>query len=154
MGVSMFGAVSWRRANRHGALASLVVSTGVFFWLTWQDFHQLLQWEAMNFGIAILAGFVALAVVSWMTPPESNERLDPFYHRLRTPMYFDEREHLEKPVTEPGHELLFVELFHLRLSEGLGPFYRRFRSDINGLLACFGVVVALIALAKGILYLP
>ncbi len=154
MGVSMFGAVSWRRANRHGAFASLVVSSAIFFWLTWQDFGSLLQWEAANFGIAIVAGFGALAIVSLMTPPEPAKNLDPFYKRLHTPTYFDEATQKEMPVTEPGHELLFVHLFDLRLSEGPGPFYRRFRHDINGLLACFGVVVALIALAKGILYLP
>ena len=154
MGVSMFGAISWRRANRYGAFASLILSSAVFFWLTWQDYQQLLQWEAANFGIAIAVGFVSLAVVSLMTPPESDQRLDPFYKRLRSPMYLDAKTMEEKPVTGPGHELLFVELFNLRLSEGIGTFYRRFRSDINGLLACFGVVVALILLAKGILYLP
>ncbi len=154
MGVSMFGAISWRRANRYGAFASLILSSLVFFWLTWQDYQQLLQWEAANFGIAILVGFVALAVVSLLTPPESGERLSPFYKRLRSPMYLDQETREEKPVTEPGHELLFVELFNLRLGEGMGQFYRRFRNDINGLLACFGVVVALILLAKGILYLP
>jgi Na+/proline symporter len=154
MGVSMFGAISWRRANRYGAFASLIISSAVFFWLTWQDYQQLLQWEAANFGIAILAGFVSLAVVSLATPPEDPRRLDPFYRRLNTPTYFDEKAQEEKPVTEPGHDLLFVHLFNLRLSDGLGAFYRRFQRDINGLVACFGVVVALILLAKGILYLP
>jgi Na+/proline symporter len=154
MGVSMFAAVSWRRANRHGAFASLVISSATFFWLTWQDFHELLKWEAANFGIAILAGFVSLAIVSLLTPPESDASLDPFYKRLRSPTYFDETTQQEQPDTEPGHDLLFVHLFDLRLSEGLVPFYRRFRKDINGLVACFGVVAALILLAKGILYLP
>ena len=50
--------------------------------------------------------------------------------------------------------MLVANLFNLKLGKGLGQFYRRFRVDLNGLaLACL-VVVALIALAKGILYLP
>ena len=154
MGISMFGAISWRRSNRHGAFASLIVSSVVFFWLTWSDYQQLLLWEAANFGIALAAGFASLAVASWLTAPESSVRLDPFYRRLRTPSYFDEASHQEKPVTEPGHDLLFVHLFDLRLGEGLGAFYRRFRADINGLIACFGVVAALILLAKAVLHLP
>jgi hypothetical protein len=40
------------------------------------------------------------------------------------------------------------------LGDGLGAVYRRFRVDLNGLaLACI-VVAALVAMAKGILYLP
>src|SRR5690606_21579315 len=38
MGISMFGAFSWRRANRFGALASLLSSSLVFFWLTWTQY--------------------------------------------------------------------------------------------------------------------
>lgn len=154
MGISLFGAISWQRSNRWGALASLVVSSLTFFWLTWSDFGVLLQWEAMNFGIALAAGFTALVVVSLATPSESAERTGPFYARLNRQTRFDEGRHEEQVVEEEGHELLFVHLFNLRLHEGLGAFYRRFRVDLNGLALSFVVVVALIALAKGILYLP
>jgi Na+/proline symporter len=154
MGISMFGAICWRRSNRYGAFAGLIVSSGVFFRLTYQDFQVLLQWEAVNFGIALTAGFAALWVVSLITPPEPEERITPFYERLNRPMFRDSQSGEERAVSEPGHELLFVHLFDLSLSRGWTNFYRRFRIDINGLLIAFGVVVALIALAKGILYLP
>lgn len=154
MGISLFGAISWRRANRWGALASLVCSSLVFFWLTWGDYGVLLQWEAANFGIALLVGFAALVVVSLATAAESAERTTPFYARLDRATQLDPDTQKEVVVEGEGNELLFVHLFDLRLSEGLGAFYRRFRVDINGLVLSFGVVAALIALAKGLLYLP
>jgi Na+/proline symporter len=154
MGVSMFGAISWRRANRYGAFASLAVSSALFFYLTYQDFGELLRWEAANFGIAILAGFLALAVASLLTKPEPQGALRDFYERLNSASYLDRKTGEEKTLHEPGHDLLFVHLFDLQLSKGWGHFYKRFRVDVNGLLLAFGVVAALIAMAKGILYLP
>ncbi len=154
MGISMFGAISWRRSNRWGALASLVLSSSVFFWLTYTQYGVLLQWEAANFGISMLVGFAALAAVSLLTPPEPKRRLEPFYARLDQVSRWDEATGQEVEVAPEGRELLFVHLFDLRLSEGLGAFYQRFRVDLNGLAIAAGVVVALIALAKGILLLP
>ena len=154
MGISMFGAISWRRANRYGALASLVVSSTLFFYLTHRNFGEWLRWDAENFGWALLAGFVALAVGSWLTPPESREMLDPFYARLNSPNYLDETTGEETPVSEPGHDLLVVHLFDPGLSQGWRHFYQRFRVDINGLVIAFGVVALLLLLAKGVLYLP
>jgi Na+/proline symporter len=166
MGISMFGAISWRRANRHGAFASLLVSCGAFFYLTYQDYlvafaadpqtkvHPFLQWGAANFGIALLAGFVSLAVVSLLTKPEPAPLLDEFYGRLHTSSYLDRSTGKETDAQQSGHDLLFVNLFDLQLSKGWKHFYGRFRVDLIGLLLAFGVVAALIALAKGILYLP
>ena len=89
--------------------------------------------------------------VSVAQPIDAHRRL---VDRLDRVSYLDEATGEEKDSDEPGHDLLFVHLFDLGLSRGLGAFYRRFRVDINGLaLACL-VVVAPIALAKGILYLP
>ena len=150
----MFGAISWRRANRHGAFASLLLSSVLFFYLTYQEFGVLLRWEAANFGVSLLVGFVALVVFSLITKPEDKAALDPFYERLATRSYLVEATGQEKTITEEGHDLLVANLFNLELGKGLGQFYRRFRVDLKGLaLACL-VVVALIALAKGILYLP
>ena len=154
MGISMFGAISWRRANRWGAIASLLVSSTIFFWLTYTQHGVLLQWDAANFGIALLAGFASLAAVSFATPPESRERLQPFYDRLDRASRWDGGTDQEVEDTRPGQDLLFVHLFDLRLGQGIEKFYQRFRTDLNGLAVAAVVVVALIALAKGILWLP
>ncbi len=154
MGISMFGAICWRRSNRWGALASLVVSSMVFFGMTYSQHGVLLQWEASNFGIALLAGFASLAAVSLATRPEPQERLKPFYDRLDRASRWDVETDREADDTRPGQDLLFVHLFDLRLGQGLEKFYQRFRTDLNGLALAAVVVVALIALAKGILWLP
>lgn len=154
MGVSMFGALCWRRANRWGALASLLVSSAVFFTLTWVDFGTWLRWEAVNFGWALLAGLAALVVASKLTPPEDPARLTEFYARLDQASYYDETTGQEQPVQEPGNDLLVVHLLNPGLRRGWREFYRRFRVDLNGLGVAFGVVVLLIVLAKAILYLP
>jgi Na+/proline symporter len=154
MGISMFGAISWRRSNRWGALASLLVSSSVFFWLTHSEYGVLLQWEAANFAIALVAGFAALAAGSLATAPESGKRLASFYERLDRASRWDARAGREIDDTRPGNELLFVHLFDLGLGRGAASLYRRFRVDLNGLAVAALVVVALIALAKGILWLP
>ena len=154
MGISMFGAICWHRANRYGAFSSLLLSSGLFFYLTQAHFGMWLRWDATNFGISLLAGFVALVVVSRLTRPESESRLKPFYERLDTRSELDEATQTEKVVTEPGHDLLVVHLFDSGITKGWKTFYRRFRVDILGLLAAFGVVVVLIAMAKAILFLP
>jgi Na+/proline symporter len=154
MGISMFAAVAWRRANRHGALASLVLSSLLFFYLTYQQYGVFLRWEAANFGWSLLLGFIALVVVSLLTKPEPPSMLDPFYAKLKEQSFLDKSTGKETELVAEGHDLLVANLFDLQLSKGLGHFYRRFSVDINGLVVAFGVVVALIALAKGILYLP
>ena len=143
-----------------------MVSCGTFFYLTYQDYlvafaadphttvHPFLQWDATNFGIALLAGFVSLAIVSLLTKPEPETLLDEFYGRLHTASYLDRATGEEATHQQSGNDLLFVNLFDLQLSKGWKHFYNRFRVDLIGLVLAFGVVAALIALAKGILYLP
>jgi Na+/proline symporter len=154
MGISMFGAICWRRANRQGALASLVVASVIFFWMTHAQFGELLKWDAWNCLVALAAGFAALVLVSLLFPPESSTITRAFYENLDSPTYRDEATGEELPASREGHELLIVKLGDLRLSEGPGQFYRRFRVDISGLAGAFLVVLALIALARGVLWLP
>jgi Na+/proline symporter len=154
MGISMIAAISWRRSNRHGALASLVLSSVLFFYLTHSQFGEFLRWDAANFGWSLLLGFVTLIVVSLATPPEPERMLKPFYENLDRQSFYDEASEKEIAVEKEGHDLLVVHMFNMGWSKGAGHVFRRFKVDIEGLLLAFGVVVILIALAKGILYLP
>ena len=154
MGISLFGGICWKRANRHGAFTSLIVSSVVFFYLSRVQFGRWLNWDPANFGIALLAGFLVLIIVSLLTKPESEAITEPFYAKLDTRSELDEASGKEKEIHEPGHDLLVVHLLTPGLREGWNKFYHRFRVDINGLLVAFGVVVLLIAVAKGLLYLP
>jgi Na+/proline symporter len=154
MGISLLGGICWKRANRYGAFASLVVSSVVFFYLSRVQFGKWLNWDAANFGIALAAGFGVLIAVSLLTKPESPAALKDFFERLDTRSELDPATGQERVVHEPGHDLLVVHLLNPGLKDGWRAFYRRFRVDINGLLVAFGVVVFLIVLAKAVLYLP
>ena len=154
MGISMLGGIMWRRANRYGALMSLLVSNTLFFWMTFRDYGVLLRWQDWNFGLSMLAGFTTLVVVSLLTKPESKAELNIFYSRLQNASCFDESTGKEEPVMEVGHDLLIANLFNLELSQGWQSFYRRFRVDINGFIVASGVVAGLLLLARVIFLLP
>lgn len=154
MGISLLGGICWKRANRYGAFASLVVSSAVFFYLSRVQFGKWLNWDAANFGIALAAGFGVLIAVSLLTKPENPTALKDFFERLDTRSELDPATGQERVVHEPGHDLLVVHLLNPGLKNGWKAFYRRFRVDINGLLLASGVVVLLIVLAKAVLYLP
>jgi Na+/proline symporter len=154
MGISLFAGICWKRANRHGAFASLAVSSAVFFYLSRVQFGKWLNWDAANFGIALAAGFLVMVAVSLLTRPESEHRVQEFFERLDTRSELDPATGQETVIREPGHDLLIVHLLNPGFKDGWRRFYERFRVDINGLLVAFGVVGLLIALAKGLLYLP
>jgi Na+/proline symporter len=154
MGISLLGGICWKRANRYGAFTSLVVSSVVFFYLSRVEFGKWLNWDAANFGIALAAGFGALIGVSLVTKPESPAALKDFFQRLDTHSEFDPSTGRERVVNEPGHDLLVVHLLNPGLKDGWRAFYRRFRVDLHGLVAAFGVVGFLIVLGKAVLYLP
>lgn len=154
MGISMLGGIAWRRANRYGAFMSLLVSSTLFFWMTFRDYGILLRWQDWNFGLSMLAGFATLIFVSLITKPEPKTVLDAFYERLHSASCFDDSTGKEKLVTKEGHDLLIANLFDLRLNQGWKVFYGRFKVDINGFIIASGVVVGLIFLARGILLLP
>jgi len=154
MGISLLGGICWKRANRYGAFASLVVSSVVFFYLSRVQFGKWLNWDAANFGIALAAGFGVLIAVSLLTKPESPVALKEFFERLETRSELDPATGKERVINEPGHDLLVVHLLNPGFKDGWRNFYRRFRVDLQGLVAAFGVVGLLIVLAKAVLYLP
>ncbi|MEO6725442.1 MAG: sodium:solute symporter family protein [Blastocatellia bacterium] len=82
VGIPMWVAIVWMRANSKGAWASLIASTAVFWWFgvanNIKDGRELLY--------PMLAGFVTMIAVSWMTRPESADRLQRFYALLHTPV--------------------------------------------------------------------
>ena len=70
VGIALVGGIVWPRANRWGALASLVVSLLVNFSLYALTRQRLDHWDPNVFLGALLAGIAALVIVSLLTPPE------------------------------------------------------------------------------------
>ena len=134
VGISVLGGIVWRRANRWGALASLLSALATNFLLYYLAGQRLDRWDPNVFLAALSAGIVALVVISLLTDPEPAERTESFFHRLQT------------SSDEPGavaRPLLLVNALRLRRAaaeHGWGAF----RQDLRGLALGFFLVGALV----------
>jgi Na+/proline symporter len=133
VGISLLGGVVWPRANRWGALASLVSALATNFLLYYLAGERLDRWDPNVFLAALVAGLVALVVVSLMTTPEPAESIRSLFDRLETSS--------DSTARQP---LLLVNVLRLR-SSAAGRGWRIFREDLIGLAAGFVLVAALIA---------
>ena len=69
MGIMVFGGNLWKRANRYGALTSIIVSFGLYYYLNFLDmgtWELVYKWKPEIFGWAMLAGFAVFIVVTVM----------------------------------------------------------------------------------------
>jgi Na+/proline symporter len=131
VGIGVVGGIIWPRANRWGALASLVCALATNFALYWITGQRLDHWDANVFLAALVAGIAALVIVSLLTAPEPSGKLDSFFTRLRTSSD-DERE-------DP---LLLVNL----LRPGQAGGWRAFREDLGGFTLGWILVFVLVGL--------
>jgi Na+/proline symporter len=156
VGVSVVGGILWRRANRWGALASIVASLATNFLLYYATGQRLDHWDANVFLAALAAGIAALVVVSLVTLPEPAQAMESFFSRLQTSSDDD----TERP-------LLLVNLLRLRLRQGYGATgsacgpaagrlptihgLRAYAEDLNGFALAWAVVIALVVVTAGFL---
>src|SRR5919198_450189 len=78
VGISVLGGVLWRRANRWGALASLLAALTTNFVLYRLKGQRLDYWDANVFLAALVVGIAGLVVVSLLTAPEPNGAIASF----------------------------------------------------------------------------
>jgi Na+/proline symporter len=134
MGISIFGGILWRRANRWGALASLMVALGVNFALLAARGERLDYWDPNVFGISLLSGIVALIAVSLMTRREPEQNVAPFFARLAEPV----------PGTAPaGARLLLAEAWQFLRRPGA---WGQYREDLAGFARGWLLVLGLVLL--------
>jgi Na+/proline symporter len=136
VGISVLGGIVWPRANRWGALASLFSALATNFLLYYLAGERLDRWDPNVFLAALVAGIVALVVVSLMTSPEPAPRLTSLFDRLRTSSD-------TPPGQDTGRPLLLVNILNLRAAAA-GRGWRVFSEDLVGLAAGFGLVVGLV----------
>ncbi len=158
-GISFYMGIMWRRANRYGVWASVIVA-----FLT-----NLIVGPYLPFGfqlgvpgqIAIFlpAGFIALIVVSLITKSEPKEKLDTLYALLHTPVG-EEFKLKEKGIEmkyegeskreagtndlaleENGHSLLLVDFLSLRKKFS----FKRYRVDLEGFAVALLFVLGIFA---------
>ena len=135
VGISLLGGIVWPRANRWGALASLLIALAVNFLLYYLAGERLDRWDPNVFLAALLAGIAALVVVSLLTSPEPAERTESFFQRLQTSS--------DGPGAAARPLLLVNVLRPARAAAGRG--WRVFREDLVGLAIGFGMVATLVA---------
>src|SRR5688572_14329576 len=84
VGIGVLGGIVWRRANRWGALASMVASLATNFILYYVTGQRLDHWDPNVFLASLAIGTIALVVVSLLTAPEPQSRIDDLFERLET----------------------------------------------------------------------
>jgi Na+/proline symporter len=133
VGISVIAGVIWPRANRWGAIASLVVSLATNFVLYAVTGQRLDHWDPNVFLAALAAGTVALVAVSVMTEPEPAPQIESFMRRLAT----SSDDEVERP-------LFLVNILRLPgFAAARG--WRVFAEDLGGFAVGWVVVVVLVA---------
>ncbi len=165
MGISILGGIVWSRANRWGALASLIVAVGTNFLLYYLRGDRLDHWDANVFLMSLLAGTAALVLVSLLTAAEPRAKTDSFFGRLQTPSDDDgdseqasvtAQADLDEPLltdprpsrktAEEGKQLLLVNLLQPVKGAAGAAFRKAYSTDLRGFAIgwalAFGLVVA------------
>jgi len=156
MGIMFLGGIIWKRANRYGAAAAVIVSLSVYYTvnlLTTGDIMLVYKWKPGPFGIAMLLGFFMFWLISILTKPEDKDKIDAFFDNMRRKS--DAKQpgtDGKKPLAElTGDDLLLLDLPEWGTKERWFNFFRRYREDLAGFLLSWVVVGLLILLAWGIL---
>ena len=157
MGISMLGGMLWRRANRWGAMASLIAALATNFSLYYLHNERLDHWDANVFLAALLAGVAALVVVSLLTPPEPAAQTNSFFARLQEPTdvrtaaagVVEPAEFTNPEPTrttaEEGKQSLLVNFLGLGKGSAGLSFWQAYRVDLAGLGVGWGLALALVA---------
>ena len=156
MGIIFLGGVIWKRANRYGAAAAVIISLSVYYivnYLTTGDLVLVYKWTPGPFGIAMLSGFFMFWLVSILTKPEEKEKIESFFDNMRRKSdAIEPGPDGKKPLAElTGDDLLLLDLPGWGRKERWKNFFSRYREDIGGFVVSWLVVGFLIMLAWGIL---
>jgi Na+/proline symporter len=147
VGISVLGGIIWPRANRWGAIASLLGALATNFILYTITGQRLDYWDANVFLAALVVGIVLLVVVSLLTEPEPAAKIDSFFTRLQTSSDGQGgEESLAAASAHPVVErpLVLVNLLRLRAAAA-GRGWRAFREDLTGFGAGWVIVFVLVA---------
>lgn len=155
VGISILGGIVWPRANRWGAMASLLVSIAVNFTTYYLRAERLDNWDPNVFFAATVAGIMALVFVSLLTNPEPDGALRGFYRNLQTPAVKEEEVGSANcPVNYPrartaaiGQQLLVLNVLHLRRGAASYGILRAYREDLSGLLVGCGLALGMVLIA-------
>jgi hypothetical protein len=155
VGIGVLGGIIWPRANRWGALASLLASLATNFVLYYATGQRLDHWDPNVFLASLAIGTIALVVASLLTTPEPRSRIDDFFERLETssdspwPVDTAERPIRPRAIGAARRPLLLVNLLRLRDAAGEQG-WRAYREDLGGFAAGW-IMVFVVVVATAIL---
>jgi Na+/proline symporter len=156
MGIIFLGGIIWKRANRFGAAAALIVSLSIYYTCNFISAGELMlvyKWKPAPFGLAMLTGFFVFWLVSILTRPEDKVKTEMFFDNMRrksdaVPSVIDGK----KPyASETGDDLLLLDLPGWLRKKRWINFFSRYREDLTGFFLSWLVVGVLILLAWSIL---
>jgi Na+/proline symporter len=175
MGISLTAGLVWKRANRWGALSSIIVAFAVNFALYAKSGQRLDNWDPNVFLCALLSGYAALVAGSLLTSPEPMEKIRDMFARFDVStdhsaalvaesrargkshelegLPESEIEILRQKTAESGQQLLLSDLGRFWHPKRYVPLLKAYRQDLVGLAWCWGVVALLVGIAWGILQL-
>ena len=156
MGIIFLGGIIWKRANRYGAAAALIISLLTYFisnFISTGELMLVYKWKPAPFGLAMLSGFFVFWLVSILTKPEDKEKNEAFFDNMRrkSDAKQTDRDGKKPLASETGDDLLLLDLPGWLHKKRWTNFFSRYREDIGGFLLSWVVVGALILLAWGIL---
>jgi Na+/proline symporter len=154
LGLVILGGILWRRANRQGALAAILISVGVYYFLNFRETGELLlvyDWKPSPFGWSMLSGALALIIVSLLTRPEETRKVEEYFDNLERPSDAALPDGSVPRAAESGKDLLFYDLPGWFRPERWRGFWKRYREDVLGFLIAWGVVGLIVLLAFGII---
>jgi Na+/proline symporter len=141
IGISVLGGIIWRRANRWGAIASLIGALATNFLLYGLTGQRLDYWDPNVFLAALVVGTALLVIVSLLTRPEPANDIESFYERLRTSSDTPETAASPRDRDEP---LLLVNILHPRRGAGERG-WRVYREDLWGFALGWVIVGVLVS---------
>ena len=152
MGIMVFGGNLWKRANRYGAISSVITSFLAYYYLNYLNigsWQLVYKWEPDTFGWAMLIGFIAFFIVSLVTKPEDQSKIDKYFdnmNRLSDADILDQDG--KKPLArEYGKDLILLDFTSWFTKERWQNFAFRYKEDWLGFLLAWVFVLVLIFVA-------
>lgn len=156
MGIMVFGGNLWKRANRQGALAAILVAYVLYYLLNYLatgEFRVIYKWQPEPFGWAMLVGFATLVIVSLLTPAEDPTRIEAYFDRMRHLSASDRKAGVSSLADDHGQALILLDISTWIQPERWRHFWSRYREDALGFLLAWGFVGLLVAIAWGVMRL-
>lgn len=150
MGIMVFGGILWKRANRYGAFAAVIISYFTYYLLNFfisGELNLIYKWTPEPFAWAMLAGFGSLILVSLITPPEKAEVVDRFFEKMETIATPDREENMPLIAGEQGKALILLDAPGWFTKGRWTHFLKRYREDWWGFWLAWLFVGLLIIIA-------